>query len=138
MAIPRRTRNRDTSECTSQCILILLCDEREKRARARRPSLAIVMSVRCARRRDLPTVIACKHPCGGNTTKDVSSLSFTLFSRSRARRHDELIYPPTRHGGHQDGGCLLSLGRTSAAAAGIFSRFTPACTDALGGFRTGL
>lgn len=44
-----------------------------------RPSLAIVMSVRCARRRDLPAVIACKHPCGGNTTKDVSLLFYPLF-----------------------------------------------------------
>lgn len=82
---------------------ITLCDARESPS-ARQPSLAIVMSVRCARRRDLPAVIACKHPCGGNTTEDVVSSLFYLFSRSRARRHDELIHPPSRHGGHQDDG----------------------------------
>lgn len=39
------------------------------------------MSVRCARRTDLPAVIACKHSCGGNTTKDVSSLFYPLFQQ---------------------------------------------------------
>lgn len=78
--------------------------------RSRQPSLAIVMSVRCARRRDLLAVIACKHPCGGNTTKDVSSL-FYLFSRSRARRHDELIHPARHQTRRTPGRVVLSGGR---------------------------
>lgn len=112
---------RNTSECTSPMHSDITLHD----ARASAASLAIVMSVRCARRRDLPAVIACKHPCGGNTR----TVPRSSFPGSSARRHDELIHLPTRHGG------WCPLGRTLTTAE-IFSRFTPTCTVALGGFRS--
>jgi len=54
-----------------------VCDAQE--SRARQPSLAIVMSVRCGRRRDLLAVIACKHPCGEGTRRRTSRPSSTSF-----------------------------------------------------------
>lgn len=66
-----------------QCILILPCDARERERAFSAASLAIVMSVRCTRRRDLPAVIACKHPCGGNTRTVSSLFSWQQCATSR-------------------------------------------------------
>lgn len=88
-------------------------------------SLAIVMSyVRCARRRDLPAVIVCKHSSTAGTRGPPRL--FPTFPVAAVRATSRRVNTSAHgHGERQpQDACPLSLGCASTTA-GIFSRFTP-------------